>query len=425
MQGKVLTGSRIREQRTRQGIRQTDLAATAGISASYLNLIEHNRRRVAGTVLDRLAKALGTEADALEAGAQGGLLDDLRNAAAAIDGTAELGRLEEFAGRFPGWADLVAVQYRRGQVLERNVEAFHDRMTHDPYLSTTLHEVLQALSSVRATAGILAENIDLDAETRGRFLNNLHSDAERLSEGAQALVAYLDGSERPTEGIASPQDEVETWIAALGWQVGDLDAETLVRLNNDLARLASPGARVLAATWLSQVAHDAALLPLAKFRAALAEFGPDPALLARHFGVGILSVFRRLALMPGSTFGVVICDGSGAMTFRKPVAGFSLPRFGAACPLWPVFTALSRPMMAVSAVVEMAGPMTRRFGVQAFCQVTQTGGFGTVEVREAAMLIRPQLAGTGEPVRIGPTCRICTWRNCVARREPSILTLDA
>ncbi|MCB1843770.1 MAG: hypothetical protein KDI09_12470, partial [Halioglobus sp.] len=30
-------------------------------------------------------------------------------------------------------------------------------------------------------------------------------------------------------------------------------------------------------------------------------------------------------------------DGSGTLTLRKPVAGFSLPRFGAACPLWPLY----------------------------------------------------------------------------------------
>ena len=33
------------------------------------------------------------------------------------------------AGRYPGWAGLVAAQYRRGAVLERSVEALSDRMT--------------------------------------------------------------------------------------------------------------------------------------------------------------------------------------------------------------------------------------------------------------------------------------------------------
>ena len=68
MSGTALTGSRIREQRMAMGLRQAELAARAGVSASYLNLIEHNRRRVAGAVLARLAQALGLDAGELEAG---------------------------------------------------------------------------------------------------------------------------------------------------------------------------------------------------------------------------------------------------------------------------------------------------------------------------------------------------------------------
>ncbi|NJS38360.1 MAG: DUF2083 domain-containing protein, partial [Rhodobacteraceae bacterium] len=49
------------------------------------------------------------------------------------------------------------------------------------------------------------------------------------------------------------------------------------------------------------------------------------------------------------------CDASGTLTFRKPTAGFPLPRFGAACPLWPLYAALGRPSQPVETVVEMAG----------------------------------------------------------------------
>jgi transcriptional regulator with XRE-family HTH domain len=55
----ALTGTRIRERRILIGMRQAELARAAGISASYLNLIEHNRRRVGEDVLAALARALG------------------------------------------------------------------------------------------------------------------------------------------------------------------------------------------------------------------------------------------------------------------------------------------------------------------------------------------------------------------------------
>lgn len=422
MPGTALTGSRIREQRTQRGLRQADLAMQAGISASYLNLIEHNRRRVAGDVLARLALALGITAEVLEAGAQGALVEDLRGAAAVGDVAVELDRLEEFAGRYPGWAGLTAAQYRRVAVLERSVEALNDRITHDPHLSATLHEVLSALSSVRATAGILAETEDLEPGQRARFQTNLQQDAERLAVGAGALVTYLDGSERPAEGLAAPQEELEAWLAVWGWHLGEIEAGGSDALEAEILGLPSTAARVLARAWVAQAAGDAAALPIVAFRAALGELGPDPALLAGRFGVGMLVVFRRLAMLPGSRFGLVICDGSGAITFRKAIDGFPLPRFGAACPLWPIYTALSRPMSALSAVVEMVGRVPQRFGARAFCEVRQAGAFGEVELREAAMLIWPEVGGQGAALAVGSTCRICARVRCPARREPSILT---
>ncbi|HAW46979.1 MAG TPA: transcriptional regulator, partial [Roseovarius sp.] len=53
MPEKFMIGTRIRERRVLAGIRQTDLAKRVGISPSYLNLIEHNRRRIGGKTLLR------------------------------------------------------------------------------------------------------------------------------------------------------------------------------------------------------------------------------------------------------------------------------------------------------------------------------------------------------------------------------------
>lgn len=55
----ALTGTRIRERRSLEGLKQADLARDVGISPSYLNLIEHNRRRIGGKLLVDLARALG------------------------------------------------------------------------------------------------------------------------------------------------------------------------------------------------------------------------------------------------------------------------------------------------------------------------------------------------------------------------------
>ena len=125
----TLTGSRIRERRIMGGLKQADLARRAGISASYLNLIEHNRRRIGGKLLLDIAEALDVEPAMLAEGAEATLIAGLREAASDLPQLdVELDRIDEFAGRFPGWAELLAERHKRVMALERTVAALTDRL---------------------------------------------------------------------------------------------------------------------------------------------------------------------------------------------------------------------------------------------------------------------------------------------------------
>ncbi len=411
-----LTGTRLRERRIMLGLRQGQAAAQAGISASYLNLIEHNRRAVAGDVLARLAGVLDLDPAALTGAAATALADDLRALAAAVgqDGA----EAQAFLARFPDWAAVLAAQGARVAGLERAVAALNDRLNHDPHLSAALHEVLSAAASVRATAGILAETEDIDPDWRARFHRNLDQDSARLSVGAEALVAYLDNAGQAAPVAMTPQDEVEAWLDARGWwleeaETGGVDAA-------GIAGLASDAARALAGEVALTAVDDAQAMPQVPFRAALAELGPDPVALAARFGSDVIAACRRIAALSGA--GLVICDGTGALVHRRALPGFALPRAGAGCALWPLYPALGRPMVPIEAVAEMVGQPPQRFLLRAYGQSRIAGGFGGVELRVAAMLILPAPAGTVPTLAIGSTCRICTRAACVARREPSILT---
>lgn len=430
----ALTGARIKAQRERLGISQTDLARRAGISGSYLNLIEHDRRRVGADLLARLAGALGVSAEELAEGGAGGRVEDLRAAAAAMAAqgpgpAAELDRAEEFANRLPGWAALVAAQARRIAQLERLAEALNDRIGHDPHLSSALHEVLNAAASVRSTAAILAEGDEVPPVWRATFTANLAVDSERLAAGAEALVAYLDAAESDAAALgASAHDELADWLAARGWHLPELEpgGAGAGALAAGVAGLAAGSARALARAWLATAAADAAAMPLAQVATARqAPGGEDPLRIAVRFGVGPVAAMRRLAMLPGAPEGLVICDASGAVTFRKPVAGFPMPRGdGAGCPLWPLYAALGRPMQPVVAVVELPGPLARQFRARAFCEPAFPEGAAGVETRQAAMLIEPLAAGagTGPVLAVGGACRICPRDGCPARREPALLT---
>jgi transcriptional regulator with XRE-family HTH domain len=417
----ALTGTRLRERRLAAGRKQADVAAEAGISAPYLNLIEHNRRKVTPEIGARLAEALGLDQSALAGGSEAAMLDGLRAAAGRAAVPVEIERLEEFVGRYPGWAGLVAELEGRVQGLERAVSALNDRMTHDPHLSQSLHELLSSLSSVRATAAILAETPDLTQDWADRFHRNLHGDSERLATGAEALVAYLDaGSTMAEQGIAAPQEEVEDWLAGRGWAISD--AELADGLAEEVAALASLAARSLASAYLAQAARDARALPAALLDKAIAANGTDALAIAGQLALEPMLVMRRLATRPGVEVGLVTCDGSGTLMFRKPVAGFPLPRFGAACPLWPLYAALGRPMQPVEAVVEVAGQPGRSFRAVAWGQLRHPAGLRGPELREAAMLILPGAPAKAGAETVGSSCRVCSRKDCPARREPSILS---
>ncbi|WP_089232334.1 helix-turn-helix transcriptional regulator [Tropicimonas sediminicola] len=428
-----LTGSRIRERRTMTGRKQADLARSVGISASYLNLIEHNRRRIGGKLLSNIARELGVEPSALSEGAEAALLNALREAAADHEGAAEdLPRLEEFVGRFPGWARLLAETRQRATGLEHAVDVLSDRMTHDPFLSASLHEVISTVTAIRSTATILAETRDIDPEWRDRFHRNMAEESARLAESAEALVRYLDEASSAEFAASTPQEELDGWLRQSGYHVAELERALPTDPEKIVGRaesLRSAAARSLALSYLQRYRKDAEHMPLAAFQEEAQKGGFDPAALAMRFGVDLGAVFRRLATLPadriGGEIGLVSCDASGTLTFRKPVDGFPLPRYSAACSLWPLYQALSRPMAPVRRLVEMGGRSPRLFLTYSVCQSLQPAGFDGPQVLEAAMLILPQdmvdAAEARAPLEIGTSCRICPRAACAARREPSIM----
>lgn len=429
-----LTGTRIRERRMMLGLRQTDLAKEVGISASYLNLIEHNRRRIGGKLLLAIARALGVEPSALSEGAEAALIATLREARAAdLAAGAEADALEDFAGRFPGWAQLLEKRHRRVLELERTVETLSDRLTHDPHLAAALHEMISTITAIRSTAAILAETRELETEWRDRFHRNINEDADRLAHSAKALVGYLDSTEDADEfELSSPQDELDAFLGESSYHMPVLEGLEEVDVDALIERqdvLQSSAARAMARAYLTRYAKDAQTMPLPQAIAAVGMHGLNPSALAQHFATDLPTVMRRLAEIPeaaaGRPVGLVTCDASGTMTFRKALDGFMLPRFGAACPLWPLFRALSRPMMPVAEVVRQTGRGGGIFRTYSIAQPAGPVSFDAPPLFEAYMLILPLETGekTPEPpAEVGVSCRICPRDACPGRREPSILT---
>ncbi len=433
MPSQGLTGTRIRERREMLGKGQSELAKEVGISGAYLSLIEHNRRRIGGKLLGDIARQLGVSVDSLADGADSELIAALRDAAASVpEVSAEIDRVEEFAGRFEGWAATVAALSRRVGLLERMVESLTDRLAHDPGLAVSLHEVLSTATGIKSAAAILVENENIQDEWRDRFHRNIHEDSQRLADASQSLVSYLDlpGSEERTPGL--PQEEVELWLAARDYHISELEHEPLATVDSlimEPSAFQSLSGRALARRYLERYRHDAERMPLRDFQTRALDMEFDPVALSAAFEVDLAAVLRRIVALPSAELGLrvgfVQCDSSGTLTFRRPVDGFPLPRFGAACPLWPLFQALGRPLMPIRALVEMCGRESVRFLVYAIAQPLGAVGFEASQVFEGTMLMLPanSVALPDQPViSVGTNCRICPSESCEVRREISIFS---
>lgn len=425
MAREILTGSRIRERRSVAGLRQVDLARSLGISASYLNLIEHNRRRIGGKLLLDIARLLGVEPSMLTEGAEAALVATLREAAHVANlSPDEVEKAEEFAGRFPGWADALAKDYRRIGALERTIEALSDRLAHDPQLAASVHELLSTAAAIRSTASILADEQDLDAVWRDRFHANINSDSRRLAESARALVEYFDAAQNREDAAASPQEQMDSFLEAREYHFPALEAgdETIEEVIAQSDHLRSRAARDLTRGVLEQIEADGRMLPLARFRKVVADIGPDPVALARSLSVPVSLCLRRLASLPELKAALVICDRAGSIVFRKVSGDLVVPRYGSVCALWPVFAALSQPGQVLRLPVVQVGRGRAAFDCFALAEVVGAPVYNMPPLVRASMLLLPVEHQAEETaLEVGSSCRVCPRSGCPARHEPSIL----
>lgn len=418
------TGARIRDRRLALGLKQGDLAAKAGISASYLNLIEHNKRRIGGKLLNDLSRALGAEPGALTDGPEAALYRAL-NAAANLtrDGErpAEVDRIDTLAARFPGWAGTIAAQTQRIASLEAMNDALSDRLSHDQVLAEAIHELLSTVAAIRSTAAILAEDSELDPQWRTRFHRNLHEEAERLAERATAIAHHFD-EDAPLRDRAGmiPAETVERLFDRAGHHFRAIEEQGTAAIPGLIAAAEGtddPTAAEAAHQALTLYAADAEALPLDMFAEAArdAAFRPE-ALYALGQGDMAL-VLRRLASLPVESgvpeFGLAVCDAAGGLFWRRRHAAYTVPRFGIGCPELPLYRAFARPLWPEAARIELAdGTAMDSWSV---CQAAGFDAKGR-PILQATMLYTIAAQASAPVPAADRVCEICHSANCNAWR---------
>ena len=222
----TLAGLKIRARRMQAGMTQGELARRVGISASYLNLIELNKRAIADVLVERVANSLDVERSELDGEAERRVVANLEEIAAdpeianAIDPP---GPAADLIGRNPGWADLVLALHRAWHDQKEAAAALADRLNRDPFLGDSVHRMLTHAASIRSASEILDTENGLSEAERRRFLTIVAADSQKLSAAAQSLLEFFD-STRIRVRSATPAEHVDAFILATDNHFPDLES---------------------------------------------------------------------------------------------------------------------------------------------------------------------------------------------------------
>ena len=212
---RTLIGSKIRDRRKALGRTQLALARQLGISASYLNLIESNRRNIGGALLKRAADALGVAIDEFDGAAERRLVDDLTELASSAalgpwrpppDSAADL------AAEHPAWAQALVALHRSALDRGHAVAALSDRLNQDPFLGDAVRSLLGKVTAIRSACEILESEVALEPAQRRRFLAIIGDDSRQLGDIASALASFFDQAHSSARS-ATPIEEVDDFIA--------------------------------------------------------------------------------------------------------------------------------------------------------------------------------------------------------------------
>jgi predicted transcriptional regulator/transcriptional regulator with XRE-family HTH domain len=445
-----LIGRTIRRLRAERGLSQAALASRLGISASYLNLIEHDQRAVTASLLLKLAATLQTDLAALSGSAERQAEQHLREVftdpALALEAVPDA-EISAMAAGSPAAARAVLALYRAWRVAredaggialpsgrrlllptEETRDWFAEHGNHFPTLET-------------AAEALGAELAASPAETN-------HAIAERLRRrhGLVVRVGPLDGALRRYDPTGKLLDLSETLPREsrgfhMAFQLALLEARAPVEALVEAANPTTPEAAGLMRIGLLNYLAAALLMPYGPYLAAATQLRHDIDLLAARFGVSFEQACQRLASLqrPGARgvpFFFVVADPAGNVSKRFSAAGFPFARYGGSCPRWVVHTAFAAPgriqvqvarlpdgatFLCFARVVTQAGaPWGEPPAVHVVAMGCDISHADAVVYADGINLERAA-------VPIGLSCRLCDRQGCRSRAFPPLehrLALD-
>jgi hypothetical protein len=354
----LLAGPSLRRLRKREGLTQAAMAASLGISPSYLNLIERNQRPLSARVLVQVIERYDFDPRSLrEDEAIGGIdglirrMSDKRFTDLAIDreevqeflaaapqAAAAFARLYDQAGEHVARIDDPIAEARQAVERWQNHFADLDHAAEDlaDELRLSQGDISAALTERLRQKHRLSVRI-LPAEVMPGLVHRLDLHARQLQ-----LSEMLPGAARRFQ---------------IARQVGSLEMRDAIETLVAGAAVASGEARDRFREHVNDYTAGALLMPYRRFLRACEQTGYDLAVLQRRFAVSFDQVAQRLTTLQrvgerGLPFFGARFGRTGRMVaFTSGASGAIYPLEGARWPAWAPYAAFeSRGTMLMQAV---------------------------------------------------------------------------
>jgi predicted transcriptional regulator/transcriptional regulator with XRE-family HTH domain len=447
-------GGKVRALRRRENLTQAQLAGRLGISPSYLNLIEHNRRPLPAALLIRLAEIFRLDLRQLSAEGDARSVADLMEVFGdplfdAHDLTAA--EVRDFAQAAPGIARAVVGLYQAFRGAKEAVQTMTSRLDGEGPLgldarlpteevSDLLQRHLNHFPELEEGAERLWRDARLDA-------SNLYADlvaALERDHGVRVAIEKAGAMARavrrydPARKVLHLSEVLRRGSRnfQLAFQLGVLSEHAALDRYAADPRLTSAESRALARVALANYFASAVLMPYRPFLEAARAERYDIELLGHRFRASFEQTCHRLTTLrrPGAEgvpFHMVRVDVAGNISKHFSATGLRFARFSGACPRWVVFQAFLTPGMVRTQLSQM--PDATRYFWVARTVAKQGGGYHAPRTVHAVALgcersHAPSLVyadgvdldSREAVVPVGVTCRTCERMDCEQRAFPPI-----
>ena len=450
-------GTKVRSLRRREHLTQTELASRLDISASYLNLIEHNQRPLPAHLLVKLAQVLKVDVTAFADDGQARLAADLQEVFGdplLEDHPVTMNDLREIAENAAvARAMLALYQGYRGQMestraLSAKVFDGRDFLGVNPahLPSEEVSDVLQVnvnyFSELESAAEELAARAKFDRIDMYRSMLHYLRDAHGLEVQLMPVSRDRGAIRRydPERKVLALSEVLPPWSRnfQVAHQIGLLEGRDAIDavLRRSDKQLTTQESIKLCRIALANYFAAAMLMPYDEFRRIAEDVRYDIELLQHHDTASWEQVCHRLTTLrkegaAGVPFHFVRVDIAGNISKRFSGTGIRFARFSGSCPRWDVHAAFLTPGRVRTQLSKMpdgtayfciARTIRKSYGGYASGYSLMAVGIGC-PVKDARQLVYADgydLDNLDAAVPIGTSCRLCERLDCDQRAFPPL-----